>query len=110
VTTKNSLGTSPFQLVYGTEVVFPIQLALPIEKFFQDHGRDPNHMVRRIHQVVELKQIGEKVMDLAHSHQQKIKKDFDRKVRKEEFELGDLVLKWDAPRQDRVKQIKVYAL
>ena len=37
-------------------------------------------------------------MDIAHSHQQKIKKAFDRKVRKEEFELGDLVLKWDAPR------------
>ena len=55
-------------------------------------------MVRRIHQVVELKQTGEKVMDLAHSHQHKIKQDFDRKFRKEEFELGDLVPKWDAPR------------
>jgi hypothetical protein len=42
-------------------------------------------------------------MDLAHSHQQKIKQAFDKKVRKEEFELGDLVLKWDAPRQDSRK-------
>jgi len=98
VTTKKSLGTSPFQLVYGMEVVFPTQLALPIVKFFQDHEGEPNHMVIRIHQVVELQQIRDQVMDIAHSHQQKIKKDFDRKVRKEEFELGDLVLKWDAPR------------
>jgi hypothetical protein len=42
-------------------------------------------------------------MDISHSHQQKIKQAFDRKVNKEEFELGYLVLKWDAPRQDRGK-------
>jgi hypothetical protein len=54
VTTKKSLGTSPFQLIYGAEVVFSIQLALPVEKFFQYHEGEPNHMVRRIHQVVEL--------------------------------------------------------
>jgi hypothetical protein len=37
-------------------------------------------------------------MDIAHSHQQKIKQAFDKKVRKNEIKLGDLVLKWDAPR------------
>jgi hypothetical protein len=36
VTTKRSIGTTPFQLVYGTKVVFPSQLALPMEKFLQD--------------------------------------------------------------------------
>jgi hypothetical protein len=110
VTTKKSVGTSPFQLVYGTEVVFPTQLALPIEKFFQGHEGEPNHMVRRIHQVVEVQQIREQVMDRAYTHQQKIKQAFDRKVRKKEFELGNLVLKWDAPRQDRGKYIKFDAL
>jgi hypothetical protein len=88
VTTKKSLGTSPFQLVYGMEVIFPTQLALPVAKFFQDHEGEPDHMVRRIHQVVEVQQIREQVMDIAHSHQQKIKQAFDRKVRKKEFELG----------------------
>jgi hypothetical protein len=92
------------------EAVFPTQLALPIAKFFQDHEGEPDHMVRRIHQVVEVQQIREQVMDIAHSHQQKIKQAFDRKVRKEEFRLGDLVLKWDAPRQDRGKQNKFDAL
>jgi hypothetical protein len=92
------------------EVVFPTQLALPVAKFFQDHEGEPNHMVRGIHQVVEMKQIREQVMDIAHSHQQKIKQDFERKVKKEEFKLGDLVLKWDAPRQDRGKHNKFYAL
>jgi hypothetical protein len=54
VTAKKSLGTSPFQLVYGTKVVFPTQLALPVAKFFQDHEGEPDHMVRRIHQMVEV--------------------------------------------------------
>lgn len=33
VTTKKSIGNSPFKLVYGTKVVFPIQLTLPVAKF-----------------------------------------------------------------------------
>jgi hypothetical protein len=106
VTKNKSLGTSPFQLVYWTEAIFPIQLSLPVAKFFQDHEGEPDHMVRIIHQVVELQQIREQVMDLAHSHQQKIKQAFDRKVGKEEFKLRDLVLKWDAPKQDRGKHNK----
>jgi transposase InsO family protein len=52
VTAKKFLGTSPFQLVYGTEVVFPTQLALPVAKFFQGHEEEPGHMIRRIHQMV----------------------------------------------------------
>jgi hypothetical protein len=47
--------------------------------------------------MVEVQHIREQVMNRAYSHQQKIKQSFDRKVRKKEFELGDLVLKWDAP-------------
>ena len=59
VTAKKFLGTSPFQLVYGTEVVFPTQLALPVAKLFQDHEGETHHMVRIIHQVVEVQQIRE---------------------------------------------------
>jgi hypothetical protein len=53
VTTKRSLGISPFQLVYGTEAVFPSHLALPVEKLFQDYQGEPDDMIRRIHQLVE---------------------------------------------------------
>jgi hypothetical protein len=50
------------------------------------------------------------VRDATYNHQQKIKQDFDRKVRKKEFEIGDLVFKWDAPRQDKGKHSKFDAL
>jgi hypothetical protein len=110
VTTKRSLGVSPFQLVYGVEAIFPTHLALPVEKFLQDYQGEPDDMVRRIQQLVEVQQTREKLLDKAQDHQQKIKQAFDKKVSKEDFQLGDLVLKWDAPKQDKGKHGKFEAL
>jgi hypothetical protein len=39
-------------------------------------------------------------MNSAYHHQQKIKQTFDRKSKKKVFELGNLVLKWDAPQAE----------
>ena len=36
VTIKMSIGNSPFKLVYGTDVVFPIQLILLVAQFLQE--------------------------------------------------------------------------
>jgi hypothetical protein len=110
VTTKKSLGISPFQLVYGIEAVFPTHLALPVANLLQDFEGEPNHVIRRIHQMVEVQQIKEQVMNKAYNHQQKIKQAFDRKNKNKEFEQGDLVLKWDAPRQEKGKHSKFDAL
>ena len=46
VTKKRSLGISPFQLVYGVEAIFPSQLALHVEKLFQDSQGEPNDMTK----------------------------------------------------------------
>ena len=54
VTTKRSPGISPFHLVYGTEAILPSHLALPVAKLFQDYRGDPDDMIRRIHQLVEV--------------------------------------------------------
>jgi hypothetical protein len=67
VTTKRSLGISPFQLVYGVEAIFPTQLALPMEKFLWDYQEEPDDMVRRILQLVEVQQTREKLLDKAGS-------------------------------------------
>jgi hypothetical protein len=107
VTTKKSLGLSPFHLVYGIEAVFPTQLALPVENLLHDYEEEPNLMLRRIHQMVEVQQIREQVLDRAYNRQQKIKQVFDRKSKKKEFEQGDLVLKWDAPRQERENTVSL---
>jgi hypothetical protein len=67
-------------------------------------------MVKRILQLVEVQETREKILDKAREHKQNIKQDFDRKVRKEHFHLGDLVLKWDAPKKDKCKNGKFDAL
>jgi hypothetical protein len=85
VRTKISLSISPFQLVYGTKEVFPSQLALPMDKFFQDCHGEPDDMIRRIHQLVEFQKTREQVMDRAYDRQQKIKQAFDRKSSKDDF-------------------------
>jgi transposase InsO family protein len=35
INTKKSIGMSPFQLVYGTYVILPINIALPVMKLWQ---------------------------------------------------------------------------
>jgi ribonuclease HI len=110
VSTKRATGLSPFQLVYGAEAVFPSQLAIPVAKFLQDHQEEPDDMIRRIHQLVEVQQAREQTLDRIQDHQQKIKQVFDRKAKKEHFQVGDLVLKWDAPKQDKGKHSKFEAL
>jgi hypothetical protein len=52
VTTKRSLGISPFQLVYGIKDIFPTQLVFPVAKFLWDQQGEPDDMARRMHQLV----------------------------------------------------------
>jgi transposase InsO family protein len=59
VTNKKSIGTSPFKLVYGTDAIFPIQLVLPVAKFFQEEQIESNDMIRRMLDLVELHQVKE---------------------------------------------------
>jgi hypothetical protein len=49
-------------------------------------------------------------MNIIQDRQQKIKQVFDRKAKKEDFQMGDLVLKWDAPKQDKGKHGKFESL
>ena len=34
ITVKKAIGTSPFQLVYGIDAVFSVQLCIPVMNFF----------------------------------------------------------------------------
>ena len=52
--TKKSIGTSPFQMVYGIDVVLPVNLVLPVMKLWQDEKEEPNHFTRRINQLIEV--------------------------------------------------------
>jgi hypothetical protein len=110
VTCKKSIGTSPFKLVYGTEAIFPVQLALPVVKFLQETNSEPSDLTQRIHNLVELQQDREKLLERTELHQEKIKEIFDKKVKSNVFRIGELVLKWDVARQEKGKHDKFEAL
>jgi hypothetical protein len=104
--TKKSIGTSPFQLVYGTDVVLPINLALPVMKLWQDEKEEPNHVTRRINQLIEVQQHRTEVDERMQKYHDNMKALFDHKAKNRDFLPGDLVLKWDARREDSTKHGK----
>eukprot|EP00253_Pinus_taeda_P003249 PITA_03249 len=61
VSQKKSIGTSPFELVYGVDTVFPTSLAAPVVKLLQEAGSEDDPMQRRLNQMVHLQQTREEV-------------------------------------------------
>ena len=106
VSTKKYIGTSPFQLVYGTDAVFPASLALPVMKYVQEDEADPNPTQRRINHLIEVHQLREGLCEKTQSYQDKVKQVFDRRTKTNTFNLGDQVLKWDARFEDKGKHGK----
>ena len=58
-------------------------------------------MQRRINQIIELNEVREKYYDKLQVHQEKMKKTFDRRVKEEQFQVANLVLNWDARKEDK---------
>ena len=51
--------------------------------------------------MVEVQQIRDQVVDKAFIFKDKVKKSFDKKAKPDDFQQGDLVLKWDARHEDK---------
>jgi hypothetical protein len=104
--TKKSIGTSPFQMVYGTDVVLPINLAFLVMKMWQDEKEEPNPLTRRINQLIEVQQHRDVIDEKLQKYQDDMKMLFDRKAKNMNFLPGDLVLRWDARKEDSGKNGK----
>ena len=98
---------SPFQMVYGTDMVLPINLALPIMKLWQDSKEEPNDITKRINQMIEVQQNRAEVDEKLQKYQDNMKTMFDQKTKDREFVPCELVLKWDARKEDSRNQGKV---
>jgi hypothetical protein len=101
---------SPYQVVYGTKEVFPTSLGIPVMKLLQDVQAEPNDSQRRINQMIHLQQSREDVFNKTQVIQESIKKIFDKRTKEDDFELGDLVLRWDAKNEDKGKHGKFDSL
>lgn len=58
-------------------------------------------MVGRITKLTELHQIREQLVERPTAHQRKVKEVFDKKAKTNNFQIGDLVLKWDALKEKK---------
>eukprot|EP00253_Pinus_taeda_P029494 PITA_29494 len=108
ITQKASIGSSPFKLVYGKEVVLPTNLILPSLALVQFIEESPSSSLQLRHdQILKLEEEREKAKIIHAKHQQIIKSSFDSiSSGSKQFQVGDLVLKWDKAHEDKGKHTK----
>ena len=109
MTPRTSLETSPYFLVYGKEAILPPpNIYLPSLQLAQSsHGRSSNVLQTRIDTLVKLKEEIIKEKEKFHTHQQRIKRWFDKHIAGDkQFQIGDLVLKWDKASEAKGKHSK----
>jgi hypothetical protein len=56
--------------------------------------------------MIEVQQVREQINQKATAQQSKLKSTFDKETKKNVFNEGDLVLRWDARREDKTKHGK----
>eukprot|EP00253_Pinus_taeda_P024989 PITA_24989 len=112
ITQKASIGTSPFNLVYGKEAILPTNLVLPSLALVQFIEEAPSSSIQfRYDQILKLEEEREKAKDTHVKHQQIIKASFDSvSSGSKQFQVGDLVLKWDKAHEDKGKHTKFQKL
>lgn len=108
---KPSLRTSPYFQVYGKKTILPSNLYLPTLLSLQELGTPFPTIQNRIDTLLKQEEETQKDRENFVAHQSQIKRWFDNKfVGKDEFNVGDLVLKWDKVHEDNCKHTKFQAL
>lgn len=85
---KRSTGLSPFELVYGWEVVLPLHLIIPVRKMLQENFEEPSNIQWRINQMIFIEEKREELDERTQLYQDKMKLLFDKKQKIELFFMG----------------------
>jgi hypothetical protein len=112
VTPKESIGNSPYFLVYGQEAILPNGLYLSSLHLAQDSNEEPSSaMQQRVNTLLMLEEEREKAKSKFLAHQQIVKHWFDKhKAKEKSFEVGDSVLKWDRANEPKGKHSNFHNL
>ena len=70
-------------------------------RFLQEEKNEEEEMVERIIDLAEVHQIREQLVEKSAAYQKKVKEVFDKKTKSDNFQVGDLVLKWDALKEKK---------
>jgi hypothetical protein len=108
VTPKAAIGNSPFFLVYGREAILPPHILLPSLQLSQKvQEEDCPPLESRINALMKLEEVRTQAKRKLDQHQQLIKSWFDSNSASDRnFEVGDLVLKWDKPHEGKGEHTK----
>jgi transposase InsO family protein len=108
VTPKAAIGNSSFFLVYGRESILPPHVLLPslqLSQRVQEEECPP--LESRINALMKLEEVRTQARHKLNQHQQLIKSWFDSSSASDRnFEVGDLVLKWDKPHEGKGEHTK----
>ena len=91
---RASTGATPYSLVYGMEAVLPIEVQIPSLRIMKDAGLSKEYWIQT--RLDQLNLIDEKRLTaICHgqTYQKRMIKAFNKKVRRQEYQVGDLVIK-----------------
>nr|XP_004250805.1 uncharacterized protein LOC101255757 [Solanum lycopersicum] len=104
-TVRTSTGATPYLLVYGTEVVVPVEVEIPSLRIIQEAELSNAEWVSKW--IDQLALIDEKRMVVVchgQLYRKRMTSAFHKRVRARNFEVGQLVLKRIFPYQDEYKR------
>ena len=107
ISVNKSIGTSPFQLVYDSKVIFLNSLRFLVMILLQEEDSETHPTQRRMYQLVELQQQREHIFNITQQFQDNMKEIFNRRIKPDDFQIGDVVLQWDAPHEEKGKHGKI---
>jgi len=100
-TWRNTIGYSPYYLVFGKEPIFPIEFEIQTLRIALEIGLDLNEaQVNRLHQINELDEIRLSALQHTTLIQQQREKWHDSLIKKNIFHEGDWALLYDSRFQD----------
>ena len=93
-TTRISTGATPYSLVYGMEAVLPIEVQIPSLRIMKDASLNEDDWIHtRLDQLLLIDEKRLNTVCHGQTYQKRMAKAFNKKVRCQEYQVGDQVIK-----------------
>ena len=93
-TARTSNGATPYSLVYEMEAILPIEVHIPSLRIIKDAGlRKDDWIQTRLDQLNLIDEKRVVVIFHGQAYQKRMIKAFNKKVRRQTYQVGDLVIK-----------------